>query len=65
MRAALWPGATVFLFDTSNNVIAQEAMTDASGAYSLTGLPDTGDAAEEYQLYDTAKASVGSTLAVR
>jgi hypothetical protein len=56
-------GATVILFDTNNNAIAQEATTDASGNYSLSGLPDTGDAAEEYQLWAT-KAGYGFYPAV-
>jgi len=51
-------GATVILFDTNNNVIAQETTTDGSGNYSLTGLSDTGDVAEEYQLW-AAKPGYG------
>jgi hypothetical protein len=46
-------GATVILFDTNNNVIAQEATTDGSGNYSFSGLSDTGNVAEEYQLWAT------------
>lgn len=46
-------GATVILFDTNNNVIAQEVTTDESGNYSFSGLSATGDVAEEYQLWAT------------
>ncbi len=46
-------GATVILFDTNNNVIAQETTTDGNGSYSFPGLPDTGNVAEEYQLWAT------------
>ena len=43
----------MILFDTNNNVIAQEVTTDGSGNYSFTGLSDTGNVAEEYQLWAT------------
>ncbi|MGA7351005.1 MAG: DUF1566 domain-containing protein [Acidobacteriaceae bacterium] len=53
LKGSALAGATVILFDTNNNVIAQEVTTDGSGNYSFTGLSDTGNVAEEYQLWAT------------
>jgi hypothetical protein len=63
LKGGVLAGATVTLFDTNNNVIAQEVTTDGDGNYSFTGLPDTGDVAEEYQLW-AAKPGYGFYPAV-
>ncbi|HEX4311021.1 MAG TPA: DUF1566 domain-containing protein [Acidobacteriaceae bacterium] len=51
-------GATVTLFMTNNNTIAQTATTDANGNYSFSGLSATGDVAGEYQIW-VQKAGYG------
>jgi hypothetical protein len=44
-------GAKVTLFNANDNVVAGTAATDANGNYSFTGLPATGNAPTEYQLW--------------
>ncbi len=63
-KGAPLAGATITLWLTNTNTVAQTATTDANGSYSFSGIQSGGNAAEVYQLW-ASKPGFGFYPSVR